>query len=183
MKSPKDDRLLVCDQCKGTGLITVEQWEQGIKLDWPAQCPKCGGKRFIPAPASDEASSNEARGGAEGMKTMEKKQRFILDYERQPDSGWSMTLHGEVEATTLGEALSQTSDSLGARLWKVVSSNDMHGWDIAIVRENGEQDSITGCWDCYAEGCEYCDYRGYLIEGGEEEGDKEIAETPAATEP
>ena len=56
MNSPKDDRLLVCDQCRGRGEVIVEQWEQGIRLNWPARCPKCGGKRFIPHPQQPSAT-------------------------------------------------------------------------------------------------------------------------------
>jgi hypothetical protein len=91
--------------------------------------------------------------------------QFILDYEREPDTNWTMRLHGEVEAQTLEDALTQTSASLGTHVWAQVSGNDMHGWDIAIRHADGSQDSITGCGDCCGAGCELCGHRGYHIEG------------------
>ena len=91
--------------------------------------------------------------------------RFVLDYERKPDTNWTMRLHGEVQAETLESALCQMSASLGDHLWSVVSSDDMHGWDISIRIANGFQESITGCGDCAGSGCDLCGGLGYLIEG------------------
>ena len=94
------------------------------------------------------------------------KRTFRFRYEQEPDTGWTMTLTGEVQAETLEEAWSAVGDALGDGLWRSVCRNLSEDWTVAIVFPGGHVEPVYECEFCEGTGCGSCEARGFRYERG-----------------
>ena len=87
---------------------------------------------------------------------------FVLTYEHEPDTDWSMRVQGTVQANTLDRAMVLAARSLGGRLAEVCGGC-RRGWSVLIIPEGGGSPiAVSECPECGGSGCEDCGERGFM---------------------
>ena len=88
---------------------------------------------------------------------------FILTYEHEPDTSWTLRVQGTARASTLERAMVQAARSLGYRLGSVCGECRGDGWRYAVVPfGGGPAIHVHECPECGGSGCDECSERGFV---------------------